>query len=121
MITRSGRFLQIPGKKWCTKCNEITDQTCFHIAYWKSEKSDDACEKSERWNCNRCHTDDHPKRRFKFVCSHQEKHTEKRAPAKNRGATSSRQRFYLIMSTIFALEALVFTDSTPFMQPSFDS
>ena len=53
MITRSGRFLQIPGKKWCTKCNEITDQTCFHIAYWKSEKSDDAYEKSERWNCNK--------------------------------------------------------------------
>jgi len=57
MITRSGKVLQIPGKKWCAKCNETTDQTCFHMAYRKSEKSDDAYEKSERWNCNRCHTD----------------------------------------------------------------
>jgi hypothetical protein len=47
--------------------------------------------------------------------------TKKKAPAKNRGATSSRQRFYLVMSTILALEALVFTDSTQFMQPPFDS
>jgi hypothetical protein len=56
MITRSGKVLQIPGKKWCATCNEITDQTCFHMTYRKSEKSDDAHEKSERWNCNRCHT-----------------------------------------------------------------
>ena len=48
-------------------------------------------------------------------------HHEKKATAKKRGVTSSRQRFYLAMSTILALEALVFTDSTPFMQPSFDS
>jgi len=57
MITRSGKVLQIHGKKWCAKCNEITDQTCFHMAYRKSEKNDDAYEKTERWNCDRCHTD----------------------------------------------------------------
>jgi hypothetical protein len=49
--------LEIHDKKWCAKCNEITDQTCFHMAYRKSEKSDDADEKRERWNCNKCHTD----------------------------------------------------------------
>ena len=33
------------------------DHTCFHMAYRKSEKNDDAYEKTERWNCDRCHTD----------------------------------------------------------------
>jgi hypothetical protein len=57
MITRSGKVLQIPGKNWCVKCNGITDQTCFHISYRKSEKNDDAYEKTERWVCDKCHTD----------------------------------------------------------------
>jgi hypothetical protein len=45
----------------------------------------------------------------------------KEGAAEKMGATSSREGFYLAMSTILALEALVLTDSTPFMQPSFDS
>jgi hypothetical protein len=58
-------------------------------------------------------------RGVKCVCAHTQK---KNATAqKNRVVTSSRQRLYLVMSTILALEALAFTDSTPFMQPSFDS
>ncbi len=57
MITRSGKVLQYHGKKWCVKCRDFMDHTCFHMAYRKSEKNDDAYEKTERWNCDRCHTD----------------------------------------------------------------
>jgi hypothetical protein len=57
MITRSGKVLQYHGKKFCVTCGEVRDHTCFHMAYRKSEKSDDAYRKEERWNCDRCHTD----------------------------------------------------------------
>jgi hypothetical protein len=57
MITSSGKVLQYHGQKYCVTCKEIRDHTCFHMAYPKSEKNDDAYEKTERWNCDRCHTD----------------------------------------------------------------
>jgi hypothetical protein len=38
-------------------CKQITDHTCFHMAYRKSEKNNDAYSKEERWNCDKCHTD----------------------------------------------------------------
>lgn len=40
VITSSGRVIEIH----------------FHMAYRKSEKSDDAYRKEERWSCDRCHT-----------------------------------------------------------------
>jgi hypothetical protein len=57
MITSSGKVLQYHGKKFCVTCGEVRDHTCFHMAYRKSEKNDDAYRKEERWNCDRCHTD----------------------------------------------------------------
>jgi hypothetical protein len=57
MITRSGKVLQYHGKKFCVTCGEVRDHTCFHMAYRKSELSDDAYRKEERWNCDQCHTD----------------------------------------------------------------
>jgi hypothetical protein len=57
MITSSGKVLQSHGKKFCVTCGEVRDHTCFHMAYRKSETSDDAYRKEERWNCDRCHTD----------------------------------------------------------------
>jgi len=56
MITSSGKVLEYHGKKFCVKCNQIRDHTCFHMEYRKSEKNDDAYRKEERWNCDRCHT-----------------------------------------------------------------
>jgi hypothetical protein len=57
MITSNGKVLEYHGQKYCVTCKEVRDHTCFHIAYRKSEKSDDAYRKEERWNCDRCHTD----------------------------------------------------------------
>jgi hypothetical protein len=57
MITSNGKVLQYHGKKFCATCKEIRDHTCFHMAYRKSETSDDAYRKEERWNCDKCHTD----------------------------------------------------------------
>ena len=57
MITSSGKVLQYHGKKLCIKCNRITNHTCFHMRYRKSETNDDAYEKTERWVCDVCHTD----------------------------------------------------------------
>jgi hypothetical protein len=57
MITSYGKVLQYHGKKFCVTCKEVRDHTCFHMAYRKSEKNDDAHSKEERWNCDRCHTD----------------------------------------------------------------
>jgi hypothetical protein len=57
MITSNGKALQYHGKKFCVTCREIRDHTCFHVAYRKSEKNGDAYEKTERWNCDRWHTD----------------------------------------------------------------
>jgi hypothetical protein len=56
MITSSGK-VEYHGKKFCVTCRQIRDHTCFHLAYRKSQKSDDAYEKTERWNCDRCHTE----------------------------------------------------------------
>lgn len=56
VIARSGKVLEYHGKKFCTTCNEIRDHTCFWLKYRKSETSDDAYTKEERWNCDRCHT-----------------------------------------------------------------
>jgi len=56
VITRSGKVLEYHGKKFCTTCNEIRDHTCFWLKYRKSETSDDAYTKEERWNCDKCHT-----------------------------------------------------------------
>jgi len=49
-------MIEIHGQKYCVTCKQIRDHTCFHMAYRKSEKSDDAYRKEERWNCDRCHT-----------------------------------------------------------------
>jgi hypothetical protein len=57
MITSSGKVLEYHGKKFCATCKQIRDHTCFHMEYRKSEKNDDAYEKTERWNCDRCHTE----------------------------------------------------------------
>ena len=57
MITSSGRVLQYHGKRLCLRCNRITAQTCFWMKYRRSETSDDAYTKEERWNCDTCHTD----------------------------------------------------------------
>jgi hypothetical protein len=57
VIARNGKVLQYHGKKFCVTCKEVRDHTCFHVAYRKSEKSDEAYRKEERWNCDRCHTD----------------------------------------------------------------
>jgi hypothetical protein len=57
MITSNGKVLQYHGKKFCVTCEEVRDHTCFHMAYRKSECSDDAYRKEERWNCDRCHID----------------------------------------------------------------
>jgi hypothetical protein len=57
MITSSGKVIEYHGWKSCAACKKITPHTCFHIAYRKSEISDDAYRKEERWNCDRCHTD----------------------------------------------------------------
>jgi hypothetical protein len=57
MITSSGKVLEYHGQKYCVTCKQIRDHTCFDMAYRKSEKSDDAYRKEERWNCDRCHTD----------------------------------------------------------------
>jgi len=56
MITSSGKVIEYHEKKYCAACKQIRDHTCFHMAYRKSEKSDDAYVKEERWNCDRCHT-----------------------------------------------------------------
>jgi hypothetical protein len=57
MITSSGKVLVYHGQKYCVTCKQIMDHTCFHMAYRKSEKDDDAYSKEERWNCDKCHTD----------------------------------------------------------------
>jgi len=57
MITSSGKVLQYHGKKFCVTCKETRDHTCFWLKYRKSETSDDAYTKEERWVCDRCHTD----------------------------------------------------------------
>jgi ribosomal protein L44E len=57
VITSNGKVLEYHGQKYCVTCKQITDHTCFHVAYRKSESSDDAYRKEERWNCDRCHTD----------------------------------------------------------------
>lgn len=57
MISSSGKVLQYHGKKLCIKCNRITDHTCFHMRYRKSETNDEAYTKTETWNCDACHTD----------------------------------------------------------------
>jgi len=57
MITSSGKVIEIHGQKFCVSCKQIRDHTCFHMVYRKSEKSDDAYRKEERWNCDRCHTE----------------------------------------------------------------
>jgi hypothetical protein len=57
MITSNGKVLQYQGKKFCVTCGEVRDHTCFHMAYRKSEKNDDAYSNEERWNCDRCRTD----------------------------------------------------------------
>jgi hypothetical protein len=57
MITSSGKVLEYHGQKFCVTCKQTTDHTCFWLKYRKSETSDDAYTKEERWNCDRCHTD----------------------------------------------------------------
>jgi hypothetical protein len=57
MITSNGKVLEYHGQKYCVTCKQIMDHTCFHMAYRKSETSDDAYCKEERWNCDKCHTD----------------------------------------------------------------
>jgi hypothetical protein len=56
MIASTGRVIEIHGQKYCVTCKQIRDHTCFHVAYRKSERSDDAYRKEEQWNCDRCHT-----------------------------------------------------------------
>jgi hypothetical protein len=56
MITSSGRIIEIHGQKYCVTCKQTRDHTCFWMSYRKSEISDDAYRKEERWNCDRCHT-----------------------------------------------------------------
>ena len=56
MITSSGKIIEIHGQKYCVTCKQIRDHTCFWMSYRKSEISDDASRKEERWNCDRCHT-----------------------------------------------------------------
>jgi len=48
------KVLQYHRKKLCIKCNRVTDHTCFHMRYRRSETNDDAYAKAETWNC---HTD----------------------------------------------------------------
>ena len=57
VITRSGKVLEYHGKKFCPTCKGTTDHTCFWFKYRKSETSDDAYSKEERWVCDKCHTD----------------------------------------------------------------
>lgn len=57
VITSNGKVLEYHGQQYCLTCKQITDHTCFHMAYRKSEKSDDAYRREERWNCDQCHTD----------------------------------------------------------------
>ena len=57
VITRSGKVLEYHGKKFCVKCNQITDHTCFSMRYRKSETNDDAYEKTEKWYCDKCHNE----------------------------------------------------------------
>jgi hypothetical protein len=57
MISSSGKVLQYHGKKFCLGCNRITDHTCFHVRYRKSETNDDAYRKTETWNCDTCRAD----------------------------------------------------------------
>ena len=56
MITSSGKVIEIHGQKFCVTCKQIRDHTCFWMSYRKSESSDDAYSKEERWNCDRCQT-----------------------------------------------------------------
>jgi hypothetical protein len=58
MITSNGKVLQYYGQKYCVTCKQVREHTCFHMAYRKSESSDDAYRREERWNCDRCHTDE---------------------------------------------------------------
>jgi hypothetical protein len=53
MITSSGKIIEIHGQKYCVTCKQTRDHNCFHMEYRKSEKSDDAYVKEERWNCDR--------------------------------------------------------------------
>jgi hypothetical protein len=57
VITSSGKIIEIHGQKYCATCKEIRAHTCFWMSYRKSESSDDAYRKEERWSCDRCHTD----------------------------------------------------------------
>jgi hypothetical protein len=56
MITSSGKIIEIHGQKYCATCKQTRDHTCFWMSYRRSEISDDASRKEERWNCDRCHT-----------------------------------------------------------------
>jgi len=56
MITPSGKVLQIHGKRYCKRCKEITDQTCFWMKYRQHPRNDDAYEKEEKWFCEKCET-----------------------------------------------------------------
>ena len=57
MITSNGKVLEYHGQKYCVTYKQIRDHTCFWMSYRKSETSDDAYSKEERWNCDTCHTD----------------------------------------------------------------
>jgi len=57
MIGSNGKVIQYHSKKFCATCKQIRDHTCFWMKYRKSDTSDDTYSKTEKWNCDACHTD----------------------------------------------------------------
>jgi hypothetical protein len=57
MITSSGRHIQITQKRFCKKCNAVTQQACHKIRYQENPDNDESLIKKSSWICPTCITE----------------------------------------------------------------
>lgn len=57
MITNSGRHIQIAEKRFCSKCNVLTDQVCHKVRYQENPDQAGTLVKRSYWVCPACLTD----------------------------------------------------------------
>ncbi len=57
LITSSGRHIQISGKRYCSKCAELTDQICHKVRYHQKIEEAGTLLKESHWVCSKCLTE----------------------------------------------------------------
>ncbi len=57
MITNGGRHIQIAEKRFCPKCNVVTDQVCHKVRYQENAEQAGTLIKKSHWVCPACLTE----------------------------------------------------------------